>query len=70
MSQFKHVCSLCSTVNKILAHVTLNYFSFHFIHKKKKKHPTIPEKELKTGIYLKLQPIFRYNCFVFIMFTE
>ncbi len=37
MYQFKHLlCSLCSIVNKISAHVILNDFSFNFIQKKKK----------------------------------
>ncbi len=31
VSQFKHLLYLCSIVNKILAHVILNSFSFHFI---------------------------------------
>ncbi len=32
ISQFKHLLRyLCSIVNKILAHVILNYFSFHLI---------------------------------------
>ncbi len=32
ISQFKHVlCYICSVVNKILAHVIWNSFSFHFI---------------------------------------
>ncbi len=35
ISQFKHL--LCSLVNKILAHVIRNYFSFHFIPIKKKR---------------------------------
>ncbi len=36
ISQFKHsLCYLCYIVNKILAHVILNSFSFHFIQIKK-----------------------------------
>ncbi len=31
ISQIKHVCYLCSIVNKILAHVIWKSFSFHFI---------------------------------------
>ncbi len=38
MSQFKHLlCYLCSIVNKILAHVIWNSFSFHFIQILKKR---------------------------------
>ncbi len=37
--QFKHLlCCLCSIVSKILAHVILNYFIFHFIQIKKTSH--------------------------------
>ncbi len=35
MSQFKHLCSLCSIVNNILAHVIWKSFSFQFIQIKK-----------------------------------
>ncbi len=50
ISQFKHLlCYLCFIVNKILAHVIWNSFSFHFI-QIKKNVPTFPG----FGLYLYL----------------
>ncbi len=50
ISQFKLLlCYLCSIVNKILAHVIWNSFTFHFIFKCSQKNvPTFPE----FGLYI------------------
>ncbi len=48
------LCYLCSIVNKILAHVILNYFSFHFI---QIKVPIFPEFRL----YIKKITYILYN---------
>ncbi len=50
---FKHLlCSLCSIVNIILAHVILKTFSFNFI-QKKKNVPTFPEVGLYFNLFIK-----------------
>ncbi len=50
ISQFKHLCYLCSIVHQILSHVIWNYFSFNFIQIKKKNIPTFPEFGLHKEI--------------------
>ncbi len=68
VSQFKHLlCYLCSIVNKMLAYVILNYFSFHFIKKKKKtsQHLWNSGCIMDVSIFKVMYVYIWYNIFTF-----